>query len=102
METTKFSRGWAVMTVSGIIPTETAKLQRALVKRGAHKLAPKTYALPGIAGEKGMERLIAELRALGTLETSLRALYVTRAQWERSYMVHGRSVTDVENYTKAF
>jgi CRISPR/Cas system-associated protein endoribonuclease Cas2 len=93
MDTTKFSMGWAVMTVEGLIAKETAKLQRALMKRGAHKLAPRTYALACVAGEKGMAKLVAEIRALNTKETSVRALYVTRAQWERSYMVHGVAAT---------
>ena len=85
------------MTVEGLISKETAKLQRALVKRGAHKLAPKTYSLAGVAGEKGMAKLVAEIRALDTKETSVRALYVTRAQWERSYMVHGTPAQEIES-----
>lgn len=91
MDTEKFAMGWAVLIVSGLIKNETAKLQRAIVKRGAHKLAPKTYALSCIRGQTGMEKLVSELRALGTKETSFRAMYVTRSQWERSYMVHGLS-----------
>ena len=100
MDTTKLSMGWAVIIVSGLIQKETAKLQRAIVKRGAHKLAPKTYALSCIRGQDGMEKLVAELRALGTHETSFQAIYVTRAQWERSYMVHGlpaSPITENEN-----
>ena len=97
---TKLSMGWAVIIVSGLIQKETAKIQRAIVKRGAHKLAPKTYALSRIRGYDGMEKLVAELRALGTHETSFQAIYVTRAQWEFCYMVHGlpaAPITENEN-----
>ena len=100
MDTTKLSMGWAVIIVSGLIQKETAKLQRAIAKRGAHKLAPKTYALSCIRGQEGMEKLVAELRAIGTHETSFQAIYVTRAQWERSYRVHGlpaSPITENEN-----
>ena len=89
MDTLKFNHGWAVLVIGGMIRKETARLQRFIIKRGAHKLAPKTYALSGIRGQPGMEKLVAELRALGTRETSFHALFVTRAQWERGYMVHG-------------
>ena len=41
-----------------------------------------------------MEKLVNELRALGTKETSFQAIYVTRAQWERSFMVHGLHATE--------
>ena len=89
MDTTKFSNGWAVITLSGRIPSETAKLRRALVKRGARKLAPQTYALPHVAGQNGVHRLSNELFAVGARETRLHIIYITRSQWERGYIIHG-------------
>lgn len=91
MDTLKFKMGWAILTVSGLIPKETAKLRRALIKRGAHKLTPRTFALSCIRGQEGMQKLVADIRAIGTKETSVMAIFVTRAQWERSFMIHGVS-----------
>lgn len=90
MDTEKLKTGWAVLTVSGMIPNETARLRRFVVKMGASKLAPQTYALSCIRGLDGLAKLVAGIRELGTKETSVRAIYVTRAQWERSYVVHGK------------
>lgn len=90
MDTQKFNMGWAIITVSGLIAKETAKLTRGIAKRGAHKLAPKTFAISCVRGQAGMRQIVEELKALGTKETSFQAIYVTRAQWERSFMVHGQ------------
>lgn len=87
MDTEKLTMGWAMIIVSGRIPKETAKLTRGVIKRGGHKLAPKTFAIACIRGQEGMQKLVTEFKALGTKETSFHAVYVTRAQWERSYRV---------------
>lgn len=89
MDTQKLNMGWVIITVSGLITKETSKLVRGINKRGAHKLAPRTFAISCVRGHAGTEKLVNELRALGTKETSFQAIYVTRAQWERSFMVHG-------------
>lgn len=89
MDTEKFKMGWVVLTVSGKVAQETAKLRRFVVKLGAQKLAPQTYALPCVRGLDGLATLVASIKDRGAKETSVRAIYVTRAQWERSFVVHG-------------
>ena len=89
MDTQKFNIGWAIVTISGLIPNETAKLRRAILSQGAHKLMPGTFAISGVRGQNGLEKLVAKLKEKGTKETTFRAIYVTRAQWDRSFLCHG-------------
>lgn len=83
------SRGWAIVITSGLIKSEVEKLRRKLVNLGAHKLGGGIYAVPCIRGAAGTSELVEKLRSLGTKETTFRVTYVTKKQWEDSYIVHG-------------
>lgn len=83
MDTEKFKMGWLLV----FIERPDAKLRRFL-KSEYHRLNPGTYVRPCVSFLKQDEH-IEKLRAKLPTESRLRAIWVTRAQWERSYVCSG-------------
>ena len=82
--------GWALIFISGSIPKEVAKLAMHLKNRRAAVLSPDVFALPCVKGQAGIDALADELRRLSTIETTTRVLFVSRLQWKRMHLMHGK------------
>jgi len=95
MDTEKFKLGWALaLTSGGLCPKENSKLKRGLVRLGFQKLQTNVYA-KSCTPFHAMESVAGGIRNLKTYETSVHLLFLTRAQWERSYRIQGLPLPEV-------
>ena len=95
MDTEKLKIGWAIAVISKFgIHKEKSKLRRWLIRQGFQQLerGNDTYVRSSVAGQAGMEKIAHGFRDKKFIEVSLKMIYVTRAQWERSYVLQGLPV----------
>ena len=93
MDPLKFKMGW--MLVAFDLPVLSKEQRRAatqfrnfLLEDGYLMIQYSVYARAMVTHSR-MQTHIKRLRKNVPEEGSVRALYVTQAQWERSYVIHG-------------
>ena len=100
MDTEKFKMGWLIVCFD--LPTLTKAQRKAahdfrewLKDDGYHMVQWSVYARSCVTFAR-QETHIARVKANLPEEGSVRVLFVTRAQWERSYVLHGSPAKQVE------
>ncbi len=93
MDTKKFKMGWLMVAFD--LPVKTkAERKRASAFReflkddGYQMMQFSVYVRPCVTAAR-METHVRRVKANVPEEGSVRALYVTRAQWKRSWVIHG-------------
>ena len=93
MDTEKYKMGWLIVTFD--LPVGTKKQRKAatdfrnfLIDDGYHMIQFSVYARPCVTFARQLTHVD---RVKGNLppEGSVRVIFVTRAQWERSFVIHG-------------
>lgn len=94
MDTTKFKMGW-LMVAFDLPVKEKEERKRAnnfrkfLIKDGFQMMQLSVYVRPCVTASR-METHLRRVQKAVPPEGSVRALYITRAQWERSWVIHGK------------
>src|ERR1700679_4213717 len=99
MDTEKFKMGWLVVAFDlPVVEKEQRKaatdFREFLLDDGYSMMQFSVYVRACVSfarQETHLERLKRSLPPEGTV----RAIYVTRAQWERSFVIHGRPAKEV-------
>ena len=93
MDPDKFKMGWIVVAFD--LPVLSKEQRRSatqfrnfLLEDGYLMIQYSVYARAMVTHSR-MQTHIRRLRKYTPEEGSIRALYVTQAQWERSYVIHG-------------
>lgn len=97
MDTLKFKMGWLLVTFDLPVGTKTQRkratdFREFLKDDGYTMLQWSVYARPCVTFAR-QETHIARVKAHIPEEGSVRAIFVTRSQWERSYVIHGKPAT---------
>ena len=100
MDTGKHKMGW--LLVGFDLPVGTPEQRKKatgfrnfLLDEGFMMIQFSLYARPCVSFAR-QETHVTRVRASVPEEGNVRILFVTRAQWERSYIIQGRPATDVE------
>ena len=100
MDTEKFKMGWLVVAFD--LPVGTKKQRKAatgfrnfLIDDGYQMMQFSVYARACVSFAR-QETHIDRLKKNLPPEGSVRAIFVTRAQWERSYVIQGSPATEAE------
>jgi len=95
-----FKMGW--MLVAFDCPVGTKEQRKAatgfrkfLLEDGYQMLQWSVYARPLVTHAR-MQTHLRRLKSNIPPEGSIRAIYVTEAQWQRSYVVHGNPASEVD------
>jgi CRISPR-associated protein Cas2 len=100
MDTEKFKMGWLIVAFDLPVGTRKQRKQATdfrqfLLDDGFQMIQFSVYARACVTfarQETHLERIKKQLPPEG----NVRALFVTRAQWERSYVIHGSPASQVE------
>lgn len=99
MDTEKFKVGWLIVTFD--LPTLTKPQRKKahdfrewLKDDGYQMLQLSVYARACVTFARQMTH-IERVKANLPEEGSVRVIYVTRAQWERSFVLHGAPASEV-------
>jgi CRISPR-associated protein Cas2 len=99
MDTLKFKMGWLLVTFDLPVMSK-AQRKRAtafrnfLIDDGFTMIQWSVYARPCVSFAR-QETHLARVRSSIPEEGSVRAIYITRAQWERSYVIHGKPASEI-------
>lgn len=94
MDTLKFKMGWLLVTFDLPVGTKEQRkratdFREFLKDDGYTMLQWSVYARPCVTFSR-QETHIARVKARIPEEGSVRAIFITRSQWERSYVIHGK------------
>ena len=99
MDTLKFKMGWLMVAFD--LPVTTKKERKAatsfrkfLLEDGYQMMQFSIYVRPCVTASRQQTHL-RRVKAHMPPEGSVRAIYITRAQWERSYIIHGSPAEEV-------
>lgn len=99
MDTLKFKMGWLMVAFD--LPVTTKKERKAatdfrkfLLSDGYQMMQFSVYIRPCVTASRRQTHL-RRVKAHMPPEGSVRAIYITRAQWERSYIIHGSPAEEV-------
>lgn len=99
MDTLKFKMGWLMVAFD--LPVKEKKERKAatkfrqfLLEDGYQMMQFSVYVRPCVTASRQQTHL-RRVKAHMPPEGSVRAIYITRAQWERSYVIHGRPAKEV-------
>lgn len=99
MDTEKFKVGWLIVAFD--LPTGTKKQRKCahdfrefLLDDGFQMMQFSVYARACVSFAR-QETHIERVKKNLPPEGSVRAIFVTRAQWERSYIIHGSPAAEV-------
>ena len=101
MDTTKFKMGW-LMVAFDLPVKEKEERKRAtdfrkfLIKDGYQMMQFSVYVRPCVTASR-METHLRRVKKAVPAEGSVRAIYITRAQWERSWVIHGKPAVEIES-----
>jgi CRISPR-associated protein Cas2 len=100
MDTEKFKMGWLIVAFDLPVGTREQRKQAAgfrnfLIDDGYQMVQFSVYARACVSFAR-QETHLDRLRKNLPPEGSVRAVFVTRAQWERSYVIHGSPASVVE------
>jgi len=68
--------------------------RKFLLKDGYQMMQFSVYVRPCVTASR-METHLRRVKKMVPAEGSVRALYITRAQWERSWVIHGKPAKEV-------
>lgn len=99
MDTEKFKMGWLVVAFDLPVGTKEQRtkatdFRKFLLDDGFQMVQWSVYARACVTFAR-QETHIAHVKANLPLEGSVRAIFVTRAQWERSFVIHGAPASEV-------
>ena len=94
MDTTKYKMGWMVVAFDlPVVEREQRKaatrFRKFLIEDGYQMLQFSVYAR-SLVSHARMETHVRRLKANLPPEGSVRAIFVTQSQWERSFIVYGK------------
>lgn len=99
MDTKKFKMGWLMVAFD--LPTTSkpdrknaSKFRKYLLDDGYQMMQFSIYVRPCVTAARQKTHL-KRVKAHMPPEGSVRAIYITRAQWERSYIIHGSPAEQV-------
>ncbi|MDB4143117.1 CRISPR-associated endonuclease Cas2 [Akkermansiaceae bacterium] len=99
MDTTKFKMGWLMVAFD--LPTKTKEerkrytnFRKFLLDDGFQMMQYSVYVRPCVTHAR-QETHVRRVTDTIPPEGSVRVIYITRAQWERSYIVHGKPAKEV-------
>lgn len=100
MDTEKFKMGWLVVAFDLPVGTKAQRKQATdfrgfLIDDGYHMIQFSVYARACVSFAR-QETHIDRVKKNLPPEGSVRAIFVTRAQWERSFIIHGSPATEQE------
>jgi CRISPR-associated protein Cas2 len=100
MDTEKFKMGWLIVAFD--LPVLTKEQRKAatdfrnfLIDDGYQMIQYSVYARPCVSFSR-QETHIARVKHNLPDEGSVRAIFVTRSQWERSFVIQGFPASQVE------
>lgn len=71
-----------------------SKFRKFLLEDGYHMMQFSVYVRPCVTASRQQTHL-RRVKAHMPPEGSVRAIYITRSQWERSYIIHGSPAIEV-------
>ena len=100
MDTTKFKMGWLMVAFDLPVTTKVerkaaTKFRQFLLDDGYQMMQFSVYIRPCVTASRQQTHL-RRIKAHMPPEGSVRTIYITRAQWERSHIVHGSPAKQVE------
>ena len=95
MDTKKFKMGWMIVAFDLPVGTkderkDAADFRKFLLKDGYQMMQFSVYVRPMVTQAR-MQTHVRRLRLHTPPNGALRAIFVTESQWERSYVVYGKS-----------
>jgi CRISPR-associated protein Cas2 len=99
MDTLKFKMGWLLVAFDLPVGTKEQRKRASgfrefLKDDGFTMLQWSVYARPCVSFARQQTHL-DHVKANIPDEGSVRAIFITRAQWERSYVIHGKPASEV-------
>lgn len=100
MDTEKFRMGWLMVCFDLPVMTKAqrktaANFRKKLLDDGYQMIQWSVYARPCVTFSRQQTHL-RRLELMVPDEGSVRAIFITRAQWERAYSVEGRPAKETE------
>ena len=100
MDTEKFKMGWLVVTFDLPVGTKQQRKQATafrgfLLDDGFQMVQWSVYARPCVSFARQVTHLERVKQSLPP-EGNVRAIFVTRAQWERSFVIQGSPASEME------
>ena len=97
MDGKKFKMGWLIVAFDLPVTTKPQRksatdFRKFLLDDGFHMIQYSFYARPMVTYAR-MKTHLARVKVHVPPKGSIRAIYVTRAQWERAYVIHGAPAT---------
>jgi CRISPR-associated protein Cas2 len=98
MDTEKFKMGWLVVCFDLPVGTKEQRkratdFRKFLLDDGYQMIQWSVYARACVTFAR-QETHVARVKSNLPPEGSVRAIFVTRAQWERSFVIHGNPATE--------
>ena len=100
MDGKKFKMGWMIVAFDLPVSTkpqkkQAAKFRKYLLDDGYRMIQFSFYARPTVTYSR-MKTHLRRLKFNLPPEGSVRSIYVTQAQWERAYIIHGQPSQEVD------
>lgn len=100
MDTTKFKMGWLMVAFDLPVKTKEERkratdFRKFLLDDGYQMMQLSVYIRPCVTASR-METHLRRVKMGVPPEGSVRAIYITRAQWERSWVIHGKPAVEAE------
>jgi len=99
MDTYKFKMGWLMVAfdlpaLSKEEKKAASKFRKFLLDDGYQMMQFSVYVRPCVTASRQLTHL-RRVKAHMPPEGAVRAIYITRAQWQRSYIIHGCPAREV-------
>ena len=99
MDTEKFKMGWLVVAfdlpvMSKVQRKAATNFRNWLLDDGYQMIQFSVYARPCVTFAR-QETHLRRIRQVVPSEGSIRAIYITKAQWERAFIIHGKPAKEV-------
>lgn len=99
MDTEKFKMGWLMVAFDLPVGTKEERKRATgfrdfLIDDGYSMMQFSVYVRPCVSFAR-QETHMSRLKAHIPDEGSVRAIFITRSQWERSYVIHGKPAKKV-------
>ena len=100
MDTKQFKMGWLMVAFDLPVTTKAGRksatnFRKFLLDDGYQMMQFSVYVRPCVTAAR-METHLRRVKAAVPEEGSVRAVYITRAQWKRSWVIHGSPAKEIE------
>ncbi len=100
MDPNPYKMGWLMVAFDLPVKTKEERkratgFRQFLLDDGFQMIQFSVYARPCVTFAR-QETHLRRIRLETPAEGSVRAIYITKAQWEKAYIVHGKPATKVE------